>query len=101
MLVQYYKASNSRVLSAATARAKTSTFSDPLLGSKAVSYYYTPSVTGTAVFNIAGVTHGSKPTETNVAHGQITSGAEALMGELQLKVTAAALVGLAALVTLL
>ena len=62
-------------LGSAIAAAKTSIYSDPLSGKTAVSLYYTPTVTGTAVFNIAGVTHGATPTTTDVVHGQITNGA--------------------------
>lgn len=81
MMSDYYKSPKvASMLKSELSEAKTSTYSDPLAGSTAFSYYYTPSVTGTAVFNIAGVTHGAKPTETNVKHGQITanSGAGAI-----------------------
>lgn len=84
--------------------ARTSTYSDPLAGSTAVSCYYTPSVTGTAVFNIAGVTQGAKPTETNVEHGQITASSGAGVVESGfggLKVACAAVLTLASLVFLL
>jgi hypothetical protein len=91
-------------LHSAISEAKTSTYSDPLAGSTAVSYYYTPSVTGTAVFNIAGVTHGATPTTTKVADGQITanSGAGAIGSGLGgLKVAFAAVLTLMASVVLL
>lgn len=104
MLAKYGNDTASSVLSVASDKASTSTFSDPMMGSTAVSYYYTPAVTGTAVFDIAGVTKGAEPTETNVSHGQITSenGAVAFGGSwVPVKVAAAALLGLAGVVAML
>ena len=94
----------SSAIKSAMSVATASTWSDPLSGSTAVSYYYTPSVTGTAVFNIAGVTHGATPTDTNEKHGQITanSGAGATGSGLGgLKVAFVALLTLMATVVLL
>jgi hypothetical protein len=105
MISEYYHSPKvSSMLNSAISAATTSPYSDPLAGSTAVSYYYTPSVTGTAVFNIAGVTHGAKPTETNVKNGQITaiSGAGAVGNGLGgLKVAFAAVLTLIASVVLL
>jgi hypothetical protein len=105
VLQEYYNSPkiSSRLKSELSA-VKTSSFSDPLAGSTAASYYYTPSVTGTAIFNIAGVTHGATPTTTNVVDGQITanSGAGAIGGGLSgLKVAFAAVLTLLASVDLL
>ncbi len=71
----YNRSQVTSAFKSAVAEAITSTYSDPLSGSTAVSLYFTPRLTGSAVFNIAGVTQGATPTTTHIAHGQITNGA--------------------------
>lgn len=84
------------------AQAKTSSYSDPLSGKTAVSLYYTPTITGNAVFNIAEVTHGAMPTTTNVVHGQITNGAGVIGGGLAItKVALAAVLAFVVTIALL
>ena len=106
MIAAFYNDSAADALSAGDAKATSSVsvFSDPLKGSTAVSYYYTPSVTGTAVFGIAGVTKGAAPTETSVSHGHITSvdvHLELGVDWVPIKVAAAAMVGLGTLIAML
>jgi hypothetical protein len=106
VMAAFYNGSAADALSGGDAKAtySVSAFSDPLKGSTAVSYYYTPSVTGTAVFGIAGITKGAEATETSVRHGQITSGAGHLepgMDWVPIKLAGAAIVGLGVLVTML
>ena len=92
----------SSVISAGRAETSTSPFSDPLAGKTAVSLYTTPAVTGSAIFNIAGITRGATPTTTHVVHGQITNGAGSVGGEMgTTKVALAAVLALVACVTFL
>lgn len=96
VLKAYYNDTAKSVMSAASAKASTSAFSDPLARSTAVSYYYTASVTGTAVFDIAGITKGAEPTETSVHDGQIVSDSSAAPwteGSVSISAAVAALVG--------
>ena len=106
VMAAFYNDTAAEALSGGDAKATSSVsaFSDPLKGSTAVSYYYTPSVTGTAVFGIAGITKGAEPTETSVSHGQITSGAGHLepgMDWVPIKLAAAAMMGLGVLISML
>ena len=90
------------VLSSIVAAAKTTTYSDPLAGSTAVYLYYTPTVTGSAVFDIGGATHGAKPTTTNVVDGQITASSDGATGALaRTKFALAGILALTAFVALL
>ena len=103
VMAAFYDSSAANALREGDAKS-VSAFSDPLSGSPAVSLYYTPSVTGTAVFGIAGVTKGAEPTETNVRHGQISSGAGRLelgVDWVPIKAAAAAMMGLGVLVATL